>query len=314
MESELSRRIKFGVLVSLQIPSLACYCGLLHHYLGDRQSRAALQNHAPLALLIVGLLTVLVDLSLILDYLRMGVVSYVSDLYCQIWNFLDLTLYALVSILMLWSSIERHIIIFHSQQLLGTRRQKFFVHYLPLIIIFTYLIFFYIYIAFIHACTNKFDFHQVVCAGLCFVFETPVVGVLDQFLHTVIPSILIVIINMALWLRVLWQKYRHAGRIIEWKRQRKMVLQFLPMSTLYSCGYLPFGILQCYQAVNGPTTLSWTVQQGYFFYLFYLIGILHPFACLVGMPDVYKRWFQMTRARIGPATTQMGKVTVPGTI
>ncbi|CAF1349580.1 unnamed protein product [Rotaria sp. Silwood1] len=44
-------------------------------------------------------------------------------------------------------------------------------------------------------------------------------------------------------------------RAVEWRRHRKMILQFLPVSILYSCGYLPFGFLQCYQAINGPTPL-----------------------------------------------------------
>ncbi|CAF4372758.1 unnamed protein product [Rotaria sp. Silwood2] len=304
METIESRRIKFGVLLSLQIPSIACYLGLIYHITSNRVTLRALHNHAPLVLLFVGLITVIVDLSMILNFLRTGIVNPSTDVYCRIWNFIDLLLYALVSILMLWTSVERHILIFHHHQLLNTERKCFFGHYFPYCVIFGYLILFYTYIAFIHSCENHFDYYQVVCAGLCFVYDPPALGVFDQFAHTVIPSILIVILNLGLWFRVLWQKHHRMRRTMEWRQHRKMILQFLPVSILYSCGYLPFGFVQCYQAINGPTNLSLAIQQLYFFYLFYLIGTLHPFACLIGMPEIYWKWFCRRNPRVIPTCIQ----------
>ena len=302
METVESRRVKFIVLISLQVPSIACYLGLIYHIVSNRAARRTLYNHAPLVLLFVGLITVFADLSMILDFLRMGIVSSSTHFYCRMWNFIDLLLYALVSILMLWTSIERHILIFHQHHLLNTERKRFFIHYFPFIIIFIYLIFFYLYVAFINPCENKFYYDQVVCGGLCFVPDTPILGVFDQLAHTIIPSILIFVLSIGLWLRILWQKYHRMRRAVEWRQHHKMILQFLPICILYLCGYLPFGFVQCYHMIHGPTDLSVSVQQLYFFYLFYLIGVLHPFACLIGMPEVYRKWSYRKATRVLPRT------------
>ncbi|CAF1627600.1 unnamed protein product [Rotaria magnacalcarata] len=220
------------------------------------------------------------DLFMILNFLQTGVVKPSTNAYCRAWNFIDLLLYALLSIMMLWTSIEWHILIFHNQQLLNTQRKLVYVHYAPVAFIFGYLTDFYMYIAFIHQCENQFDYSQVVCAGLCVVIDTPVLGVFDQLAHTIVPSILIVIANICLLLRVLWQKHYRMRQAIYWRKHRKMIWEFLPVSVFYLCSYLSFGFIQCYHMTHGPTSLSIIIQQFYFFYLFYIIGALRPFACL----------------------------------
>ncbi|CAF4842227.1 unnamed protein product, partial [Rotaria sp. Silwood1] len=253
METDESRHTKFSILISIQIPSIICYIGLIYHMISNRPALQAVYNHAPLVMLFVGAATVLVDLSMVLNFLRTGIVIPTSDIYCHIWNFIDFLLYALASIMMLWQSIEKHILIFHYRQLLNTRKKRFFFHYAPLITIFLYLALFYVYVTFIYQCQNNFDYRKVICGGLCFVINNPALSVFDQFAHTVVPSILFVISNIGLWGRILWQKHHRMRRPIEWRRHRKMILQFIPVSILFSCGYLPFGFVQIYQAMNGPT-------------------------------------------------------------
>jgi hypothetical protein len=104
--TDLTLRIKFGILLSLQIPSVLCYLFLLFHLLFKRSMRRSLNNHVFIVLLFIGL----------------------------IWNFLDLFLYSLTNVLMLWASIERHILIFH-KSILNIQRKRFIIHYLPLIIL-----------------------------------------------------------------------------------------------------------------------------------------------------------------------------------
>ncbi|CAF1219740.1 unnamed protein product [Rotaria sp. Silwood1] len=144
METDESRHTKFSILISIQIPSIICYIGLIYHMISNRPALQAVYNHAPLVMLFVGAATVLVDLSMVLNFLRTGIVIPTSDIYCHIWNFIDFLLYALASIMMLWQSIEKHILIFHYRQLLNTRKKRFFFHYAPLITIFLYLALFYV--------------------------------------------------------------------------------------------------------------------------------------------------------------------------
>ena len=59
---------------------------------------------------------------------------------CLMWWFIDYGFYGAVTVYLAWGSIERHILVFHSHQLLRTQRQRFFIHYLPLIILSIYLL------------------------------------------------------------------------------------------------------------------------------------------------------------------------------
>ncbi|CAF1319528.1 unnamed protein product [Rotaria sp. Silwood1] len=305
METTESRLVKFGILISLQPPSIICYLASIHYIVSNRRAREALHNHGPLVLLFVGLFTVIFDLSMILDFLRTGVVTPSTYSYCRMWAFFDMLLYALVCILMLWISIERHILIFHQRQWLDTERKRYFVHYLPLILIFGYLTAFYIYGGFIYPCENNFDYHVVLCGSLCFAFADPVLGLYDQFVNSLIPILLIVIVNLGLWIRIVWQKYYRVRQAMEWRQHRKMIVQFVPVAVLYMSGYLTYGFLQCYHMIHGPTDLSTFIQQVYFFHLFYLVGLLHPFVCLIGMPEVYRKWLPKRDRHITPTALNL---------
>ncbi|CAF4344372.1 unnamed protein product [Rotaria magnacalcarata] len=287
METVESRLIKFGIFMTLQPPSIICYLASIHYILYNRSTRQALHNHGPLILLFIGLFTVIFDLSMILNFLRAGVVTPINDAYCT---------------LMLWISIERHIIIFHNQQLLDTKRKRFFVHYFPIAFIFGYLIVFYVYGVFFYPCKNQYDYQVVICNGACFAFANPILGHYDQFVNSLVPYFLIIIVNVGLWLRIVWQKHYRMRRAVDWRQHRKIILQFAPVLIVYMFGYLTFGSLQCYTMIHGPTDLSMTIQRVYFFDLFYMVGLLHPFVSLIGMPEIYRKWLPKRNRQIVPTT------------
>ncbi|CAF3053693.1 unnamed protein product, partial [Rotaria sp. Silwood2] len=287
--------------ISLQIPSIICYIASIHNILSNRNNLKALHNHGPLLLLFVGIITVMFDLSMILDFLRTGVVNPTIDGYCRIWIFFDMLLYAIVCVLMLWISIERYILIFHYRKFFDTQQKRLLIHYFPFIIIFVYLISFYIYGAFIYPCENKFDYHFVICGSLCFAFDNHILGLFDQFVNSLIPSLLIIFVNIGLWFRIFWQKHYRMRKVMEWRRHRKIIIQFIPVAILYMSGYLAYGSLQCYHMIYDPTNLSTIIQQLYFFYLFHLVGLLHPFICLIGMPAVYRKWLPKRDRHVSPA-------------
>ncbi|CAM4925519.1 unnamed protein product [Rotaria socialis] len=215
METVESCHTKFGVLISLQIPSIACYIGLVYHMLSSRHNLQKLRNHTAISMLFVGFIAVIMGLSMILNFLQTGTLKLGTGAYCRVWNFIDLLLYALLSILMLLTSIERHILIFHKQQILNAQRKRFYVHYIPLACIFGYLIFF-LYLNRFHPSMRKSIRLQSsgLCWSICFVIDTPVLGVFDQLAHTIVPSILIFIANICLLLRALWQKHYHMRQAI----------------------------------------------------------------------------------------------------
>ena len=85
-ETQLTRRIKFGLFVALEPPALLCNLILVYYLIVDRTLRRTLHHHAVLALLIVTLLTNLEDTPRIIHYLRTHVVLPQSDLNCLIWQ------------------------------------------------------------------------------------------------------------------------------------------------------------------------------------------------------------------------------------
>ncbi|CAF3441619.1 unnamed protein product [Rotaria socialis] len=83
METVETRRMKFGIFMTLQPPSIICYLASIHYILTHRGTRQALHHHGPLVLLFVGLFTVIFDLSMILDFLRTGFVTPRNEGYCS---------------------------------------------------------------------------------------------------------------------------------------------------------------------------------------------------------------------------------------
>jgi hypothetical protein len=71
---------------------------------------------------------------------------------------------------------------------------------------------------------------------------------------------------------------------MQWYRHRKIVVQIIPVSVLYLCGVIPYGLLTSINRFSGWSSMGMHVQQLYFFYLFYLLTQLLPFAYLAGMP------------------------------
>ncbi len=130
-------QVQFWTFLAFEIPSLACTIFLLIHLLFNRKLRQALHNHVIIIFLFLTLCIEIFDDPLYIDAYRFGgtVNSFpISIPICLMWWFIDYGFYGAITFFLAWASIERHILIFH-HQLLQTQRQKFLLHYLPLIII-----------------------------------------------------------------------------------------------------------------------------------------------------------------------------------
>ena len=65
----------------------------------------------------------------------------------------------------------------------------------------------------------------------------------DVVANQIIPIFIIVISTLGLLIRVLFQK-RTLGRAIQWKKQRKLIVQTLSISILYACFQFPWTFFQ----------------------------------------------------------------------
>jgi hypothetical protein len=298
-DTQQTRNIKFGLFVALEPPALICNFILVYYLIADRTLRKTLQYHAILALLIVTLLTNLIELPRITNYLRIGIVFPQTDINCLIWQWCDYSLFSAVNIYMFWISVERYLLIFHGG-LYTTAKRRLLFHYLPLIIIIVYILFFYAVAIFIYPCELQLDFSQPLCGFPCYTTHANI-SLYDLIAHTIIPMSLGMLCDTSLMIRVLFRKrvgLQHQGT--QRRKYRKMVIQLLSISSIYLTCQIPFDAVVFIQLfVNLPDWAAY-MQIIYFYYFFWLLTLLLPFVCIGCLTEVtnkLKNSFMQRRIR-----------------
>lgn len=295
MESSvlIPNRIKFGLFVAFQIPSVLCHLFLIYHLSRNKHLRKSLRNHVILLFLIVNGLLITIDLSIILYFLYFGHLEENSINLCTAWNFLDAFLANLSAFLMMWASAERHILIFYVRQIYNTNFKRLFFHYIPLSVCIIYAFIFYTIAVYAYPnCSNEEHFHydEVFCGRACYVHEDLVLSTIDLVFNRITCSVAILIFNSALLIRVLYEK-RQRNQMIRWHRHRKMMIQILSISILYLIGTLPASIAELIHvfSFSEHNEEESAIQEEIFLYLYYLVSVFIPFICLMSLPEVYTK-------------------------
>lgn len=292
VETSLSRSIKFWILLSFQIPSILCSIFILYNNLCFRVYRRSIPNHVITLMLIVGLFSVTIDLSLTMNYLREGIVKPQTKSFCLFWMYIDYTLYASGILLTAWASIERHILIF-SIQFFRLTCQKICFHYLPIFVLLIYPFIFYGYTIFFYPCQlDELDFNKTLCGSPCFKRESRILNWYDMLMHSVLPCTLIVVFSLVLLIRVIKHKRLIQRQFFSWRRQRRLVRQLLSITGLYISMNVPLFIIILIQQCC-TRTFARTEHALYLFYLYYFLVLLLPFVCLGSVGDLKKKFRQM---------------------
>jgi hypothetical protein len=137
-ETESTRSIKFGIFVGLEPLALINNFILVYYLITDRTLRQTLHYHAVLALLIVTLLTNLIEVPRVMQFLHIGIVIPQTSTNCLIWQWCDALLSSSVNLMMFWVSVHRYLLILHFH-LYARAKYRLFFHYLPLISTIIYL-------------------------------------------------------------------------------------------------------------------------------------------------------------------------------
>ena len=188
---------------------------------------------------------------------------------------------------MFWASIERHIIIF-SNSIFQIRWKRLVFHYLPLSIAILYTPIFYGYVIFIYNCINTWDYEELLCTAPCF-YENKILGSIDWLLNIIIPAFSIVLANLILIIRVIFRATGIRHNIERTKKNRKMTIQLLSISSVFLIFWLPIAITGLIQQFFSPTFLI-DIQFNIFFYLIYFIQLFLPFICLVFIIGIKKKY------------------------
>ena len=246
----------FGFILFQMFYQCSVLFFVLFHLLSDRAIRQALNNHIIIVLLVIGLIYEVTSVPLMLYWYRFGNTWKYTLGFSHFWTFVDYLCYSTQLVGFAWASIERHILVFHSHWI-STKKKRFLVHYLPLI---TLMIYSFTY---------------------CFVF------IVFPFCEEFIPTSLIIILNIGLFLRVIWQKSR-INRSVEWRKQRKMTIQLLSTSVLYFIFMGPRTVFQFCRFIGLETRNILMLFYHSAFFANYIM-FLFPYVCYGAMPELKKK-------------------------
>ena len=301
---EFSYRIKFVILLTLQIPSVIASLIVFIHFASSRALRASDRQHSLIVLLVINFVQVLIDVPMALDFYRFGgIVRLQTSAYCLWWIMIDYSLFALSALLMAWISIERHLLIFHRQLLGGAGSwRKCLLQVAPWIICLLWdLLFYTVTVLISPMCTNTWSFNAILCGQPCYV--TTNWGSVDIFINAVFPIVVIIIADLALVIRVIDQRKAVTGRAsVDWRRHRKMVLQLAAISTLFLSVWFPIGMIQIVRLYIDPTFLY--SQLDTFNFLAFVEQLILPAVCMAFIPQLFKRLKKILMRRHGVVVAQ----------
>ena len=171
--------------------------------------------------------------------------------------------YGHYNVLLLWTSIERYLFIFHGN-IFNTSKRRFYFHYFPLILIIIYLTIFYTIVIFFIRC-DQFYFDIVLCGLPCYTSRL-IISLYDNFLHNWIPLIVNVYLNLLLSIRVFIRPRVGLQQNAQRRKHRRMVFQLLMISILHILCVLPYGLIIFVQVVINLPEFGLYIQNVYFGY------------------------------------------------
>ncbi|CAF3369141.1 unnamed protein product [Rotaria sp. Silwood1] len=280
------RYIKFAILLPCQILSIICSLFLFVNII-CRPSKLIkpIRNHFILPLLITSFIQVTTELSMVENYLHTGIVRPSTYAYCLFFNWYEFSLNGISLFVMLWASIERHIIIL-SRSVFQIRWKRIVFHYLPLCIAILYPPICYAYFIFIYSCVNNWNYYELLCTAPCF-YQNKMLGITDWLFNIIIPAFSIAVANVLLIIRVICRSTLVRYNAERTKKNRKMTIQLLAISSLFLIFWLPIAVTGLIQQFFYPTFLIY-IQFNIFFYLIYFVQLFLPIACLVFLPELKK--------------------------
>ncbi|CAF1297490.1 unnamed protein product [Adineta ricciae] len=285
-ELAIPRSVRFWWYLILNICSLICSLSVLYQLLFHRKLRQALNNHVIIVLLFVGLIYESLSVPFMLHFYRVGYSWNITTSFGHFWQFMDYTSYTISLVGFAWATIERHILIFH-QQWIATRRQRFFVHYLPIMAIVVYSIMYWFLLIFFPACEDRIFLQPMNgVPAPCMAYQL-FWGKWNTVCHLILPTFIITIFSSALLFRILWQKTR-LNRSIQWRQNRKMTIQLVLISLLYLFFNLPRSILISVTVDGRSLYLIIQLLMHLAFFAVQLIFFL-PFICYMTIPGSGKR-------------------------
>ena len=278
--------VRFWLYLIPFVPSLISTVFGLYRLQLTRTFGIAPKNHDRFLLLTCVLIGELSDVPWHIHYYYTGTVLSATPAFCVIWAFMSSTTSVSISILIAWTSIERHIATFYPEWL-ATNTKRFFFHYVPLSTCIFYPFGVYSIFFFTLPCDVPFNYDDRLCNRSECLFRSQSIALLDSITHYLLPVCVTVISTVGLLARIVYYRYRTYDRV-EWEKYKKIAVQLLPISISYILLQLPPMVL--YTAYS--TGLSRDIASDYYdscIYFRYWIILFLPFLYVTPFTLVHKR-------------------------
>jgi hypothetical protein len=227
---------------------------------------------------------------LLLSYYARGYVIFVSDRLCEFWQYVD---YA-SSGCIIWSiatfTIERYIIIFHPNYI-RSKRQRFIIHYFPIILSNFYINIFYVVGIIILSCDEK-DYKRHVCGDPCFEKYSSL-STFNWIFNTLVAVFIIIFGSLILLIRVLWTRRKMQRNLRNWSKNWKMIAQLLGIAAVYALVWLPLSVISLIATFDTKSPFNRTVLD-YMYYLTYITDISLPIVVFIFSPEINRRLCRCT--------------------
>ena len=287
--------VKFWLYLVFLIPSLVCSVFVLSYLLVHRTLRQCLNNHVLIILLIICLICQVTIYPWMLHFYLQHRQWPRTLGFCVVWGFIDWALYVTQVILFAWTSIERHILIFHDKWV-STRRKRFFVHYLPITLLLLYCLVFYGVVYFFPPCENIVYSDLTVCVFPC-LYTVYSFTMWETIVNLILPNLVIVGFSIALLLRVLWRKHRIHQPIYS-RKHRKMTIQLLSIALLYLIFSFPNTLFLLMNLCDLPYDPNGSLKRFAEFFSYYIL-LLFPFVCAFSLPELRSKVKCLARRQAG---------------
>ncbi|CAF1391017.1 unnamed protein product [Adineta ricciae] len=188
--------------------------------------------------------------------------------------------------LMVWISIERHLLIFYPKLISKRGWKKWMFDVLPLIICLMWAPIVYLaLIVIISTCENTWDYGTLLCGPPCYTY-TGFLGIYDFVFNVCAPLFINILVNLLLIIRVIKEKLSFRPRI-NWRKHRKMILQFWAISSLHVALWSPLVIVSLIQMTGMPSFMA--DQYTKLEYTLYYMPLLLPITCLCAIPNLVNK-------------------------
>jgi hypothetical protein len=267
-----SNRIKFGIFLTLQLLTFPCFINAFLQYKYRQKLRKNIAYDVIFLLLFTSFIFVTIVLSFSQAYMYTSYVYPSSDIFCSFWNWFHYSINIINLFLMAFASIERNILIFHPR-ILRSQRGKY--HYCPILFCLFYPSMFYFGAIFLCPCTNYYDYTQLLCTWPCY-FGNKTWAMIDLFFNNYTPLLIIPIFCSMIYIRVFYHKRSMRLQLVKWRRDKKLIVQLLAISSLYLGMWMPLQISGLVDLYWDPTFLI-QAQIDYMYLFPYFIHIIYPF-------------------------------------